>query len=392
MNTGIRKGSVSVETGARPKLLCSPVDTTLQFSAKTQSQLGSGSHKNPPFPDATFRVSQNTRRGQPRKNPQRMKKYLIGVLYYGPKDDEHDACMKALEKHPRILNLAEIKGCPYIDIGRGTLAEYALNMPECEGILFVDHDILFTAESVDQILESCDASRGVVGAAYSMRSPGSKMIGAIDVAACGERPIVFFQGGGVYPALYLGMGFTAIHKDAFKTIADRAEARHQRRQALVSQLRELLPHGPDHVRHLFDELIPELKDHELPYLSSGVTQIKLRPFFSLLQREGAYYGEDVSFCLRAKDAGVPVDMDTRVRVAHKGAYAFEIEDCSFVVPILHRLEGVMTGAPAPVATPASPHAEVRAAVESSSGKSTEELLGARKAPPETLDIDTLVPA
>lgn len=319
-----------------------------------------------------------------------MKKYLIGVLYYGNKDDEHDACMKKLEKHPRILNLAEVKGCPYICIGRSTLAEYALGMEDCEGLLFVDHDILFTPESVDQILESCDKTRGVVGAAYSMRSPGSKMIGAIDVAACKDRPVVFFEGGGVYPALYLGMGFTAIHRDAIVKIVDHAAAVTARRERIVSELRALLPAGPDHVRHLFDELIPELAPDPLPTLSNGVTQIPIRPFFSLLQRDGAYFGEDVSFCIRARDAGVPVDMDTRVRVAHKGAYAFELEDCGFVVPILPRLEGVMTGAPLPSPTPASPHAEVRQAIEAATGKSTEKMLGAVERYPTTVDPELLV--
>jgi hypothetical protein len=317
-----------------------------------------------------------------------MKKYLVGVLYYGNKDDEHDACMKKLEKHPRILNLAEVKGCPYICIGRSTLAEYALAMEGCEGLLFIDHDILFTPEGVDQILESCDGSRGVVGAAYSMRSPGSKMIGAIDVPACQGRPIVFFEGGGVYPALYLGMGFTAIHRDALEKIVAHAAEVNARRARIVSELQELLPQGPDHIRHLFDELVPELAPDPLPTLSNGVTQMPIRPFFSLLQREGAYFGEDVSFCLRARDAAVPIEMDTRVRVAHKGAYAFEIEDCSFVVPILPRLEGIVTGAPLAHATPASPHAEVRAAIEAATGKSTEELLGAR-AYPQTVDPSRL---
>lgn len=313
-----------------------------------------------------------------------MKKYLVGVLYYGSKDDEHDACMKKLERHPRILNLAEVKGCPYIDIGRATLAEYALALEDCEGLLFIDHDILFDSTSVDQILESCDETRAVVGAAYSMRSAGSKMIGAIDVHACGDRPIVFFDGGGVYPALYLGMGFTAIHRTALELIAAHAESVRARRHALIGQLEEQLENANyaarDRGRELLAELSRELQD-PLPTLSNGVTKTSIRPFFSLLQREGAYYGEDVSFCLRAKDAGVGVFMDSRVRVAHKGAYAYELEDCGFVVPILKRLDGVITGTPNAQPSPASPHTEVRAAIEASAGKTTETLLGMTPALP-----------
>ena len=277
-------------------------------------------------------------------------KYLVGVLYYGNVDKEHDNCMRAIEKHPRIAGFAQISGCPYICIGRSTIVEKMLSLPpEVEGLLFIDHDIIFDPSAVERILDSCDQTRGVVGAGYSMRSPGAKMIGAVDTAKIPEgKKLVFFEGGGLYSALYLGMGFTAIHRSALETI------------------------GKD-----------------LPYFENGVTDIPIRPYFALLREEGKWYGEDVSFCLRAERAGVPVDMDTSVRVWHKGTYTYGLEDCGIIVPWLSSLEGIEKTAPSPVQSPVSRNPAITAAIADRAGTSTEELLGLPKPErqyPETVDI------
>jgi hypothetical protein len=159
-----------------------------------------------------------------------------------------------------------------------------------------------------------------------MRSPGSKMIGGIDTAKFEkEQPgkkVVFFDGGGIYPALYLGMGFTAIHKDVLEKLAP-----------------------------------------TLPILDNGVTHQKIRPYFSLIQEDGKYYGEDVSFCLRAARIGARIDMDTRLRVWHKGSYTYGLEDCGIVVPFLNRLEGVLADDPQAMLSAHSPHPEVRRALQ-----------------------------
>lgn len=277
-------------------------------------------------------------------------KYLVGVLYYGNVDKEHDNCMRQLEKHPRIAGFAQISGCPYICIGRSTIVEKMLSLPpDVEGLLFIDHDIIFEMDAVERILDSCDETRGVVGAGYSMRSPGSKMIGAVDMAKVTDgRKLIFFEGGGIYPAAYLGMGFTAIHRQALDTI------------------------GKD-----------------LPFFENGVTDIPIRPYFALLREEGKWYGEDVSFCLRAERAGVRVDMDTRVRVWHKGTYTYGLEDCGIIVPFLNSLEGIEKSKPTPMASPVSRNPAITAAIADRAGTSTEELLGLPKPAkqyPGTVDI------
>lgn len=255
------------------------------------------------------------------------KKYLVAVLYYGAIDREHDKCMRAIDKgkHENVLDVIEMVGCPYIDIGRSTLATYALSAP-CDGILFIDHDMLFEPDAVTQVIEAAEATGGVVGAGYSMRRPGADLIGQLDMEAARngakgalyqKEDVWFFDGGDVWPAVFLGMGFTAIPKTALQTI------------------------GKD-----------------MPILKSCLADAPVKPFFSLLQENGFYYGEDVSFCFRAKRAGVGVFMDTRVRVHHQGSYTYGIEDTSIVVPFLKTLKTVVKDIRTPHDSQWSHHPEV----------------------------------
>lgn len=280
-------------------------------------------------------------------------RYLVGVLYYGNVDKEHDDSMRRLEQHPRVAGFAQISGCPYICIGRSTVAEKMLALDQdVEGLLFIDHDIIFEPDAVDRLLDSCDETRGVIGAGYPMRSPGGKMIGAIDTDKLPPgKKIIFYEGGDIYPASYLGMGFTAIHRSALEAIG-----------------------------------------RDLPYFENGVTNIPIRPFFALSREDGKWYGEDVSFCLRAHAARVRVDMDTRVRIWHKGSYTYSLEDCGIVVPLLRSLEGIERDKPEPLASPVSRNPAITAAIAERAGKSTEEMLGLPRSFPPTLDTSAFAPS
>jgi hypothetical protein len=274
-------------------------------------------------------------------------RYLVGILYYGGIDREHDRCVQSLKNHPYIHAVMEMHGCPYIDIGRGIIATKVLDDPQFGGLLFFDHDMIFEPDEVTKLIESTEACKGVVGAAYSMRRPGH-MIGGIDTRKLGEgEKVVFFNGGGPRDATYLGMGMTAIHRSVFERLVKRADEKHEKNQEV---LRKLLPTAtpaepaipgtarPSAVHTSEGELF--LHEHELPRLKSGISDADVVPFFSLLQLAGVYYGEDVSFCLRCHDAGIPVQIDTRVRVYHKGSYCYGLEDCGMVVPYCDRLESV----------------------------------------------------
>lgn len=281
------------------------------------------------------------------------KKYLVGVLYYGAIDREHDRCVQALKQHPYVGQVLELTGCPYIDMGRSLIATAVLDKPEIGGLLFIDHDMVFDVAEVEKLIDSCEEHRSVVGAAYSMRRTG-KIIGGIDGSKlpAGEQ-VVFFDGGKVVPASYLGMGLTAIHRSVLERLVAHSDAVHARN---AEKLRDLVCHV-----EAGEPELPTLPGPDLPRLTTGISDAPVVPFFSHRQQSGSYYGEDVSFCLRCHEAGVPVQLDTRVRVYHKGSYCYGLEDVGMEVPYLSRLVALDTPAPRVAAAP--PNAAVRAALE-----------------------------
>lgn len=285
--------------------------------------------------------------GQEQPSP---KPYLVGVLYYGPVDREHDRCVQALRDSPLVYDVLELTGCPYIDIGRGIVATVVLDNPELGGVLFIDHDMVFDAKEALAAIESAIEADATVGAAYSMRKPG-QIIGAIDGSKVDpNRKVAFFEGGERLPANYLGMGMTAIPRSVLVRLVEASKAKHERMLETVRQLQALLarvthavapdgtPLDPHRAITLLGELVPFLQGEDLPRLSTGISDAKVVPFFSLLQRGGFYYGEDVSFCIRSHLAGLGVELDTRIRVYHKGSYCYGLEDVGMQVPYCTRLE------------------------------------------------------
>lgn len=289
---------------------------------------------------------------RPRKAPE--KKWLVGVLYYGGIDREHDRCVAHLKAHPYVYDVLELTGCPYIDMGRSIIATSVLDNPELGGLLFLDHDMIFQTDEVVRLIEAAEATQAVVGAAYSMRRPG-KIIGGVDVTKLPKDfPLVFFDGGAVVPASFLGMGTTAIARSVLVRLVEESEKLYARQQELLAELERQLDtaslevsSGRTDGRELLAELV---RDHllykRLPRLSTGISDSPCVPFFSHLQRpdiqapkgmEGFYYGEDVSFCIRNHDHDIPVKLDTRCRVYHKGSYCYGLEDVGMEVPLCGRL-------------------------------------------------------
>lgn len=309
-------------------------------------------------------------------------RYLVCVLYYGAVDREHDRCVKALHGKPYVYDVLEMTGCPYIDMGRSICATGVLDNPAIGGLLFIDHDMVFEPEECAKVIESAEACRGTVGAAYSMRRPG-RIIGGIDGSKLEPgKKVVFFEGGEALPAQYLGMGMTAIHRSVFERLVEASEKKYARQQELMAVLDgfavEAGMYDPNIPCQEFHDVLDELRrDHlqfkDLPRLGTGISEADCVPFFANRQlptpatpgRDGNYYGEDVSFCIRNHEHGIPVQVDTRSRVYHKGSYCYGIEDVGMQVPYFDRLEVVDTGNTQPEMRPAlfSHDAVVQAALE-----------------------------
>lgn len=280
-----------------------------------------------------------------------MNRYLIGVLYYGGIDREHDHCVKALSKHERIFDVMDLTGCPYIDQGRSLIATKVLDTPEIGGLLFIDHDMIFDVPEAIKVIEAAEECQGVAGAAYSMRRPG-RIIGEVDGHQLTKgQKVVYFNGGASLPASYLGMGLTAMHRSVLERLVLASKKKHARQQQVLSELRAALSAptaNAEHALALANELADHLPIPDLPRLTTGLNDAPVVPFFSHLLRllemeggaEGAYFGEDVSFCIRCKEADIPIRVETRARVFHKGMYHYGLEDVGMQVPFCDRLEAL----------------------------------------------------
>jgi len=176
----------------------------------------------------------------------------------------------------------ETRGHPHLDIARSQLATAALEQG-ADVTVFIDHDTLFDPLDVEALAGVARDTQGIVAAPYSERRMGGCMVGMVDA-----EEAVFFEDGGLYPASsFVGMGFTAIHKNVYS----------------------LLDALPDYA----------------PINSDNGT---IRPYFRKLIVDGYWMPEDVSFCHAARAAGADITIDTRIRLEHLGEHPFSIEDCS----------------------------------------------------------------
>lgn len=85
-------------------------------------------------------------------------------------------------------------------------------------------------------------------------------------------------------------------------------------------------------RRFFEALIPDLP--EVDYRDDGTGQVFTGyPFFHPLIRNRTHYGEDYSCCLRARDAGLRLYADTRIRNYHAAEEPLSWEHLSGVRPL-----------------------------------------------------------
>ena len=165
----------------------------------------------------------------------------------------------------------------------------------------------------------------VAYALYSMRKTGERMIGAF---ADGTKEVQFFESGGLYPGKDGGLGFCAIPRRVLEA---------------VGRDMQLLETGFSKVKPLFalksaccdwPQLYEELIKRGLmsPDMKGGGNT---RDAFKAIIEEqsgGWYSGEDIAFFQRVRAAGFSTWVDTRIRIAHKGAYKYMLEDVQVAVP------------------------------------------------------------
>jgi hypothetical protein len=243
--------------------------------------------------------------------------YPIVLATWGQLDAQQQRMIHELEKHGTPICM--LHDCPFIDVARDLLAERVFRSGFA-GLFSLDHDIHFIPIDVLNVVREARERGAVVGVPYCMRKTGHNLIGSFEVAVGAE--LRAFEGGGVEPASYVGMGFTAIP------------------------------------RRIYEEAC---EDRGSPPLKTGIScDLPASPVFSLLIQNGFYAGEDVSFCARVHTINARevthgswrmgstwrggtespsgrILLDTRPRIFHVGSYRFGLEDASVAVPRIESL-------------------------------------------------------
>jgi hypothetical protein len=204
-----------------------------------------------------------------------------------------------------------------------------------QGLMFIDHDILFDPDDVVELCVTAEREQCVVSGIYCMRATGDRIIGCFDASV---DKAVCFEGGGLYPGPWSGLGFTAIPRKVledvgrdlprlktgfFEDVLPMFELRSLgdmtlMRKALVQQIERITNYGAM-TAGARRELLATLEEH-------------------CPADHGWYSGEDISFFHRVKRAGHRLLIDTRPRLGHKGSYVYGLEDAQIAVPRARTLE------------------------------------------------------
>ena len=220
-------------------------------------------------------------------------------------------------------------GCSAIDFARSRLATQALSQGFAE-TLWIDSDIVFDPDDVDRMRSATFSdirAAGGTGADDSTPAEGQPLIVTAVYAKKGLRELAL--------QLYASQG---------ETLQFGVEAPF--RKAIYA------PGGMLLVRHKAYERIAQ--KCELPHCTSN-DPFGVIPFFMpMIIKEGdqsIYLCEDFAFSRRARDAGLDIWVDMRMRLYHLGSYPFSWEDAGAPVERFLSYRFVFQEKPKPDAAP-----------------------------------------
>ena len=201
-----------------------------------------------------------------------------------------DAIVHPVEDGLRALEELGVKvfrrgGCSAIDFARSALASMVL-VHGYESVLFIDSDVFFHPADAIRLLRR---SEPIVAGIYAQKRAGK--LNALFYPETTEIP--WGDQGIDLEVRGIGAGFLRITKNAFQTVTD---------------------------------------FHQLPTCQGD--NCVLWPFFLPMVAPDEYTGdvqylcEDMSFCRMAREAGLKVIADTRIRLSHIGNYEYTYADAS----------------------------------------------------------------
>jgi hypothetical protein len=173
---------------------------------------------------------------------------------------------------PIVSGVFNARSGPVLTIARNIVADAFLDNTDRDWLLMVDTDMTWSTEALPTLLASADPEeRPLVGGLCYAESDGV-MAPTIYQFSYDEHGTLSVCNGDVTPDSMIrvnatGAGFLLAHRSVFEKITKR---------------------------------MPEMEHH----------------WFAEMMIDDAQLGEDISFCVRAADAGVPIYVNTAVKVGH----------------------------------------------------------------------------
>ena len=192
-------------------------------------------------------------------------------------------CEVSLQKlRARGIKVRVFRGASAIDQARSLMASDALRDGFTE-LLWVDADIAFEPSDVDLLLSH---DKPFVCGIYPKK--GARAFASHVLP--GTKELLMGEGGGLVEILYAAGGFTLVRSSVYVDV-------HQKLALPTCNEKFDAPFVPYY--------LPLVKETD----------------------EGAWYlAEDFAFSERARQAGISVYADTRIRLRHIGRYAYQWED------------------------------------------------------------------
>lgn len=217
-------------------------------------------------------------------------------------DRRHLQCLEQFEQHVVRQGIpyerTRASGSSLLEHTRSELATKFYDKEDAshdDVLLFVDSDMTFEPASLLELCKEAHQRSAIVGGVSMSKKP----LGEVNTRFEDESErIGFFAAGDVIPVKRIGTGVMAIPRMVLGAIVQ-----HDPHCQKVT-----LTHGNE-----------------------------VYPFFRSLIINGMWWGEDMSFCYRAQQAGCSIFADTRARIGHRGPYEFNLEDSGQAIELKNTL-------------------------------------------------------